>query len=86
MIMEACRSGTEVNPPETLNSSQRKLVAAMRKLVLKKASELSVDPALLASKRELENLIFAENADTPPERFMGWRKEVITNDLMDILE
>lgn len=86
MIMESSRTGTEISPPETLNSSQRKLVAAMRKRVLKKAGELSVDPALLASKRELENLIFSENAEAPPERFMGWRKEVITEDLMDILE
>jgi ribonuclease D len=86
MIAESLRTGTEIKPPDTLNSRQRKLMASMRYLVLEKASELSVDPAVLASKRELESLIFAENAETPPERFMGWRKEVITDDLMDILE
>lgn len=85
MIRESRQAGPEITPPQTLNSTQRKLMASMRKLVLKKAAELSVDPALLASKRELENLIFTAEDDTPPERFMGWRKEVITDELMDIL-
>jgi len=86
IIEEVLQSGLRVKPPVSLDSRQRKLLADMRDLVLENARELSVEPALLASKRELENLIFAENGDTQPERFLGWRKNIITNELMAIME
>jgi len=74
--------GLRAKSPETLQPEHRKLMNDMRHLVLKKASELSVDPALLASKRELENLILLPADEPLPERFLGWRKDIITNDLV----
>jgi ribonuclease D len=86
MIEEVLQSGIQVPPPEALNSKQRKLMANMRKCVMEKAEELSVDPALLASKRELESLIFTADGDEIPERFLGWRKAVISDELITLKE
>ena len=60
------------------------MMKEMRKLVNSKASQLNIDPAVLASKRELEALILSPPDDPPPERFLGWRQDIITNDLMDV--
>jgi ribonuclease D len=65
-----------------LLAEHRKLLADMKKLVQEKATELSVEPALLASKRELESLILTPPGESLPERFLGWRKDIITNGLM----
>lgn len=86
MIESVLQSGTEVMPLDTLSSRQRKLMTAMRDCVTKKAGELSVEPALLASKRELESLIFTAQGDELPERFLGWRKAIITDDLIALKE
>lgn len=72
---------------EPLNGVQRKQLAAMRGLVQQKAKELEVEPALLASRKELERLIqtVAEGEEVP-ERFTGWRKAVVTDDLLAIFD
>jgi len=54
----------------------------MRQLVQQKAKELSVDPALLASRRELEALILLPENEALSDRFLGWRKNIITDDLI----
>jgi len=81
-IDQVLQQGLSAEPPEMLQPKHRKLMANMRKLVLDKAAELSVEPALLASRRELENLILSPKGESIPERFMGWRNDVITTDLM----
>ena len=60
------------------------MMAGMRKLVQEKSDALSVEPALLASKRELESLILSPQGQPLPERFLGWRKDIITNELMEL--
>ena len=81
-IDQILREGRTAEAPEILKSKHRKLMDEMRQLVQKKASELSVEPALLASKRELESLILLPQGESLSERFLGWRKNVITNDLI----
>lgn len=69
-----------------LNGVQRQQLNQMRTLVQTKSQELGVEPALLASRRELEKLIRAGNNGHPlPERFTGWRKAIITDDLLEII-
>ena len=49
------------------------------------ARESGLDPALLASKRELEALLRNHgNGDETPERFLGWRRELITRGLQAV--
>jgi len=86
IIEQVLQSGFQATPPAGLNAGQRKLMVDMRDLVLIKASELSVDPALLASKRELESLILVTEGDEIPERFLGWRKAIISDELLALKE
>ena len=86
MLEEVLQSGVQVDPLDALSSKQRKLMTRMRECVIRKAQELSIDPALLASKRDLESLIFTIDGDEIPERFLGWRKEVISDELITLME
>lgn len=78
------QQGLSASPVETLNPGHRQLMGDMRKFVQVKADQLSVEPALLASKRELESLILSPENQPLPERFLGWRKDIITNGLMEL--
>jgi len=81
-IDQVLQNGLEAEAPEVLQSKHRQLMGDMRKLVLEKAAALSIDPALLASKRELEALILTPAGEPLPERFLGWRKNIITDELV----
>lgn len=85
-INNILQQGLTAEPVETLRPGHRMLMSDMRKSVQRKSDELSVEPALLASKRELESLILTAEDQPLPERFLGWRKDIITNDLMEIKE
>jgi ribonuclease D len=82
LVTDTLDSGCRVKPPKALRNSQRKLVASMKQLVQQRADELSVEPALLASRRDLENIVLAGRDEPLPERFTGWRKAVITDELL----
>jgi ribonuclease D len=83
-IEKILQEGLTARAPDALGPEHRQLMAEMRKLVLEKAAELSVEPALLASKRELEYLILLPPGEPLSERFLGWRKNVITDDLVTL--
>lgn len=85
-VARVLKQGLKAKSPETLQPEHRKLMSDMRHVVQKKAAELSVDPALLASKRELESLILLPEGEPLPERYLGWRKDIITNDLVALKE
>ena len=85
-IAKVLQEGSIAEQPEVLQPEHRDLLADMRNLVQERSTELSVEPALLASKRELEALILSP-VDLPlSARFMGWRKDIITNDLLALKE
>lgn len=86
IVDEVLGQGLSAVAPATLTPEHRKLMSNMRKLVQEKASELSVDPALLASRRELESLILLPTGEPLPERFLGWRKDIITTGLIALKE
>ena len=82
IIDQILEQGITAQAPDMLQPEHRKLMSDMRRLVLGKATELAVDPALLASKRELESLILSPQGEPLPERFLGWRKDIITDELI----
>ena len=86
VIAEATQSDNQVTPLASIDPRQRQLLAAMKKRISNKAEALNVEPALLASRRELENLILTDESQPLPERFMGWRKNIITNELIELME
>ncbi len=85
-VENVLREGQTMKPPEILTPAQRKVLAGMKAVVKKKSAELSVEPALIASKRELERLILSVPGKPLPEHFTGWRKEVITDELLALKE
>jgi len=85
-VAHVLKQGLKAESPDTLQPEHRKLMSDMRHLVQKRAAELSVDPAVLASKRELEGLILLPEGEPLPERYLGWRRAIITNDLVALKE
>jgi len=84
LIANARSDHSAVERIEQLGNAQKKQLNSMRLMVRSRAEELGIDPALLASRRELERLIRAVSHEQPlPERFLGWRKQVITEDLLE---
>ena len=68
-----------------MSPKDKRLIAQMRELVQKKADELQIEPALLASRKQLEALIGSlENDQAIPERLQGWRQTVITENLLNL--
>jgi ribonuclease D len=87
LIGEVNRRGDHIEPLPELNGRQRTTMKLMRNYIAAVARELDVDPALLASKRELEALLWDHHdGNGLPERFRGWRKQVIADDLLNLLE
>ena len=85
LISDAAGDQTPVEKFEQLDDRQKLQLKDMRSIVQSRSGELGFDPALLASRRELEKLIRALAAGNPiPERFLGWRKAIITDQLMEI--
>ena len=86
MIATAACDRSPIHRPEPLDNQQQRGLKEMRSAVQARAKSLDVDPALLASRRELERLLRAVDAGDPlPERFLGWRKDVITDELLKII-
>jgi ribonuclease D len=85
-IDKVLQQGLIATQPATLKPEHRRLMADMRHLVQERATELSVDPALLASKRELESLILLPEGEPLSGRFLGWRKEIVTDGLLALKE
>jgi ribonuclease D len=85
-IATAAGDRSPIHRPAPLDNGQRQVLNRMRNVVKARAGELDVDPALLASRRELERLLRAVVAGKPPpERFRGWREQVITDELLSII-
>lgn len=81
-VDQILQQGLTSEAPDSLKPEHRNLMKDMRELVSQKATELSIEPALLASRRELEALILNPENEPIPERFLGWRNDIITTGLI----
>jgi len=71
----------------SLNNQQRRILNRMRDVVHKEAGRLCVDPAILASKKQLEALLRSRQSEAAiPERLRGWRENVITEKLLQLMD
>jgi ribonuclease D len=82
IIQQCLDRGLKARSPAALEPEHRKLMSNMRRLVLERSTKLKLEPALLASRRELEGLILSPGGEPVPERFLGWRKDIISDDLI----
>jgi ribonuclease D len=86
LIATAAADQSPIERIEPLDDAQRRLLKRMRQCVQARAKALDVDPALLASRRELEKLVRAgADQSAIPERFLGWRRAAITDELLEIM-
>ena len=86
IIDRVLADGVLADAPVSLLPEHKKLMGDMRSWVQTKATELNVDPALLASRREIESFILTPDNESLPDRFLGWRKDVITDRLVELKE
>ena len=86
IIQQCLDRGLKSRSPADLEPEHRKLMSNMRRLVLERSTKLKLEPALLASRRELEGLILSPGGEPVPERFLGWRKDIISDDLIALKE
>lgn len=79
-VREVVESGRMMDVVKPMTNSERKQLVKMRSFVQAKATDLGIDSVVLASKRDLEALVFDDKGEWP-ERLQGWRKELIGADL-----
>ena len=82
LVRQALSSGDTLTEIKPLGPAERKKLNLLRDAVQKRATALGIDPALLASRRELEGLLRMSDW---PDKFAGWRKQVIGEELERIL-
>lgn len=86
-LVDSARAQETVPPLPQLDPRQRKLMKQMKQHVAATAGELEVDAALLASRKQLEDLLFSYlESGQVPERFGGWRMDIVTHQLLEILD
>jgi ribonuclease D len=86
LIEDAANDDTPLSRPLPLTGDQRRQLDQMKKCVRGRAEQLGIDPALLASRRELERLLrTVTESEEIPERFRGWRRAVIGDELLAII-
>jgi len=70
--------------PQT-GPAERQLLKAMRDIVVEKASDLNLEPTVLAAKRDLEEILFATSPSHLPERLQGWRRPIVGEPLLELI-
>lgn len=85
LVQEIIESGKHLVEIEPLSRALTGKLNVLRQMVQSTADELGVDPALLASKRTLEDLL-RNHATALPEPLRGWREKVIAEKLVHYLE
>lgn len=79
-IRQAGESGRTLPRVQSLTKSERDCLALMKVLVAEKAQELGIEPAVIASRRELEGIL-RQPRDQWPAKFGGWRGQLVGDEL-----
>jgi ribonuclease D len=86
IVSDSLAADRPLQPVNPLTPQQRKLLKRLRRRVSEVAKSLAVEPALLAPKKELEELVQLNGSGRLPARLKGWRKTVITDELLPLLD
>jgi ribonuclease D len=73
-------SGERLPEIGSLDGDERRALNQLRETVQHQAKTLDLDPALLASRRELEVAVRAKTSEWP-DKFDGWRSQFIGEQL-----
>lgn len=77
LVGEALDAGTTLPVQPRATRAQRNRLGRLRDAVATEATRLDVEPALLASRKELERLLFDGLSEPFPGRLDGWRSDIL---------
>ena len=87
MVQEVLDSGEQLPTAPTATGAQRSLLKRLRDITAAQASALELESTLLASRRELEQLVFEPPADEVlPGKLGGWRAEFLAKPFFEVLK
>lgn len=76
-VTKVLESGKELPAPPQLDTNQRREFKRLRRVTEGLAGELGIEPALLATRKDLEELVLAGAGGEWPARLQGWRRELL---------
>lgn len=76
-VTKTLKSGQTLPVPPQAGPAERAKLKEMRALVLKEAEALNLEATVLATKRDMEALLFAAPEDPLPDRLSGWRRDLV---------
>ena len=85
LVEQVRADGLELDPIVRLSHRQNTTLAKMRSRTAEIARDLDLEPAVLATRRELEQLVRSYPDTDIPDRLGGWRSGVVTEELVNIM-
>ena len=85
MVREVLDSGERRPVAPRATRAQRAVLTDLKNAVATEAKALEVEPALLASRKELERLVYDGATDPLPGRLEGWRGQILAPHIDSIL-
>jgi ribonuclease D len=82
IVADATHDQTDYRPPERPNEEQKSLLKKMQKTVTACAEDLGISAELVAPKKELTAAMLGQ---TESRVFRGWRREIVGNDLLALV-
>lgn len=83
IVARSADDNSEYQPLPAPTETQKKLLKSMQAAVAASAEELGISPELLAPRKELSAAILSGKTDS--RAFLGWRKDLIGNQLLRLL-
>lgn len=85
LVGQTLDEGGTLPPLPQAGPAERQQLKAMRDVVSEQAEQLRLEPTVLAAKRDLEEMLFAESPGHLPERLQGWRKPIVGEPLLELI-
>jgi ribonuclease D len=85
IVRSTLDSGRTLPVPPQAGPAERAVLKSMRQLVHDEAGRLGVEPTVLATKRDMEALLFAAPDAPLPERLSGWRRDIVGEPLRTLV-
>jgi ribonuclease D len=82
IVEQTLGSGKRLNPIDRLSNAQKRALDQLRKRTQKRAVELELESVVLASKRELEQIVRSYPETSLPDRLLGWRQSALVESLL----
>lgn len=86
LIEHVVEAGRSLPPIVQLDRPQQALATRLKDRAAEIAKGLGLEPALLVTRKELEQMVLAGSGKALPERLQGWRCEVVGEPLLALLE